>query len=87
MAMSDEFEPWVEGPLGVGKSSVLTGPEAVRCIRAICAEELDRPYDYPFFQADYLPGEEPDMALVRLFMAERAHHGSDFHTVLILCHG
>jgi hypothetical protein len=84
--MSDDFEPWIERS-GPGQPSTLTATEAVRCIRAICAVELDSPFDYPFFQADYLPGEEPDMALVRLFMAERQHHGSDFYTVLVLCHG
>jgi hypothetical protein len=83
----ERFEIHEIGDPRQAKQSTLAFDEAIRCVRAICAHELDRPYDYPFFQADYLPGEHPDDALVRLFVAERANHGSDFYTVLVLCHG
>lgn len=59
----------------------------VRCIRAICVRELGQYYDYPFFSQDYLPDEDPDTALARMFYAERPHQDTDFDTVLAMCHG
>lgn len=59
----------------------------VHCIRTVCARELGSPYEYPFFNMDYQPGESPNEALLRLFTAERRHHDSDLDAILVLCHG
>lgn len=39
-------------------------------IRLACARQFDQDPDYPFFNANYLPGESADDALVRLFNEE-----------------
>ena len=59
----------------------------VAAIRATCATEFDMPETSEFFSVNYRDGETPDSALLRLFHAEREHHGSDHGTVLALCHG
>lgn len=85
--MAEQLDPpWVMDT-GDVKQSTLAYDEAVRCIRAICAHELDASYDYPFFWTERQEGEQPDDTLIRLFKAERVNHGSDFYTVLVMCHG
>ena len=41
--------------------------EIVRRLRERLAEAFDAPASYPFFRESYLPGEDPDAALLRLF--------------------
>lgn len=59
----------------------------IRCIRAICARELNSDFEFPFFWSGYMPEETPDQAIMRMFKAEREHQDTDFDTVLVLCHG
>ena len=59
----------------------------VRCIRAICAHELGADHNYDFFHTNYLPGEHPDDAILRLFKDERERQDTDFDAVLAMCHG
>lgn len=60
---------------------------AVRCIRAICSNELELPYSYNFFGMHATAGETPDQTIYRVFKEERAHQDTDFDAVLVLCHG
>lgn len=59
----------------------------VRFIRTVCAAELGKPYEYPFFSMSYWPGETPDQALLRMFRDERVLQTTDLHVVLVMCHG
>ena len=59
----------------------------VRVIRSICAFELGKDHNFPFFNSNYKPGEHPDDAISRLFYEERPHQDTDFDTVLVMCHG
>jgi hypothetical protein len=65
----------------------MTPEQTVQFIRAICARELDAPFDYPYFRADRREGETPDQTLLRLFEQERPHWDSDKQTVMVMCHG
>lgn len=60
----------------------------VHHIRTVCARELGTPYDYPFFSMSWPdPNGDPDTQLLDLFWGERAHHGTDEQTLLVMCHG
>ena len=72
---------------GEGDGSESVDVALVAFIRTICAREFGRDADYPFFSMDYLDGESADGALLRIFSAERKHHDSDEHTVMVLING
>ena len=50
-------------------------------LRARLAKVLGKPYDHRFFEEQYLPGETPDQALMRLFRKRQRLYMSDEQTI------
>src|SRR5262249_4452107 len=46
--------------------------DIVRRFRERLAQAFDAPTDYPFFRRDWLPGEDADAALLRIFKRNKA---------------
>lgn len=61
--------------------------EIVRRLRERCADAFDSPTSYPFFRESYLPGEDPDAALLRLFKRNKQVLGrSDEDIIAAMAH-
>jgi hypothetical protein len=50
-------------------------------LRQRLAEEFEKPVDHRFFEDQYLPGESPSAALLRLFRQRQMLHMTDEQTI------
>jgi hypothetical protein len=83
-------DAWLAGfELGYTKARKQHERDLLILIRTSCAYEFEQDPGYPFFSADYKPGEDADEALLRIFWAEK--HASpqtpDEDVIRVLIHG